>query len=230
MLPLSLTACVRPPFLPPQIVLDWLGQLLRLPSAFLSPQGGTGVIQSTASEATLVALLSAKARTMQGRPEEDALKLCAYCSDQAHSSGERGYGWKGERLQPRAQGEGRRQRVRKYTGAAWCTRRRGWLPKPAALAAWCGGRPHVRTGPAQPTPPHTCTTIDNTKPSCAPCFVLQCARRAWWRASAACEFCPPRRSSCTRCRWAEPLLGLNPEQQALAGVLSCRERGGCKLG
>ncbi|KAL4443850.1 hypothetical protein ABPG75_011587 [Micractinium tetrahymenae] len=68
------------------IVLDWLGQLLRLPPSFLSPQGGTGVIQSTASEATLVALLSAKARAMEGRPEEDALKLCAYCSDQAHSS------------------------------------------------------------------------------------------------------------------------------------------------
>lgn len=70
-----------------QIVLDWLGQLLRLPPSFLSPQGGTGVIQSTASEATLVALLSAKARAMQGRQEGEALKLCAYCSDQAHSSG-----------------------------------------------------------------------------------------------------------------------------------------------
>lgn len=73
---------------PPQIVLDWLGQLLRLPPTFLSPQGGTGVIQSTASEATLVALLASKARAMEGRGEGDALKLCAYCSDQAHSSGE----------------------------------------------------------------------------------------------------------------------------------------------
>lgn len=47
-----------------------------------------GVIQSTASEATLVALLAAKARAMQGRPAEDAHKVVAYCSDQAHSSGE----------------------------------------------------------------------------------------------------------------------------------------------
>lgn len=48
-----------------------------------------GVIQSTASEATLVALLAAKARAVQGRPAEDAHKVVAYCSDQAHSSGER---------------------------------------------------------------------------------------------------------------------------------------------
>lgn len=69
--------------------MDWMAHLLHLPPCFLSEGGGTGVIQSTASEATLVGLLAAKARSMHGRPPEDALRLCAYCSDQAHSSG----GW-----------------------------------------------------------------------------------------------------------------------------------------
>lgn len=67
--------------------MDWLAQLLHLPPHFLSSGGGTGVIQSTASEATLVALLAAKARAMQDRPPADVLRLVAYCSDQAHSSG-----------------------------------------------------------------------------------------------------------------------------------------------
>lgn len=68
------------------ICMDWFGKLLNLPQTFLSTGGGTGVIQSTASEATLVALLAAKARAMQGRPAEDGHKVVAYCSDQAHSS------------------------------------------------------------------------------------------------------------------------------------------------
>jgi len=44
-----------------------------------------GVIQGTASEACLVAVLAGKSRKMQGRAPEDALKLVAYSSDQAHS-------------------------------------------------------------------------------------------------------------------------------------------------
>lgn len=72
-----------------QIVLDWLGKLLGLPHEFLAagPDGklgrGGGVIQSTASEATLVALLAARSRAMTGRPAEDALRMVAYSSDQA---------------------------------------------------------------------------------------------------------------------------------------------------
>lgn len=47
-------------------MLDWLGKMLDLPSEFLACSGGKGggVIQGTASEATLVALLGAKARTL----------------------------------------------------------------------------------------------------------------------------------------------------------------------
>lgn len=39
-------------------------------------------MQSTASDATLVALLAAKAKAMAGRPREDAERLMAYSSDQ----------------------------------------------------------------------------------------------------------------------------------------------------
>ena len=74
-----------------QIVLDWFGKLLNLPTSFLATQpdgsrgAGGGVIQGTASEASLVTLLAAKAKIMQGRPAADTLNLVAYSSDQAHS-------------------------------------------------------------------------------------------------------------------------------------------------
>lgn len=53
-------------------MLDWLGKMLDLPSEFLACSGGKGggVIQGTASEATLVALLGAKARAVARLKEE----------------------------------------------------------------------------------------------------------------------------------------------------------------
>ncbi len=63
--------------------MDWLAQLLHLPPCFLSTEGpGGGVIQGSASEACLVAMLAAKARAMQGRPADDVMRLVAYSSDQ----------------------------------------------------------------------------------------------------------------------------------------------------
>jgi aromatic-L-amino-acid/L-tryptophan decarboxylase len=71
-------------------MLNWLGKMLDLPQEFLASSGGKGggVIQGTASEATLVALLGAKAKTMQRvkaeHPDWDdytiVSKLVAYCS------------------------------------------------------------------------------------------------------------------------------------------------------
>lgn len=54
-------------------MLDWLGKMLDLPSEFLACSGGKGggVIQGTASEATLVALLCAKARAVARVKEEN---------------------------------------------------------------------------------------------------------------------------------------------------------------
>lgn len=82
------------------VTMDWLGKAIDLPPQFLSgPSNGKGggVIQGTASEATLVALLSARARfarkytsTCRSFDEDNFIgKLVAYASDQAHSSVER---------------------------------------------------------------------------------------------------------------------------------------------
>ncbi|KAL7886788.1 hypothetical protein AOLI_G00045090 [Acnodon oligacanthus] len=81
------------------VMLDWLGKMLNLPEEFLAGTKGKGggVIQGTASEATLVALLAARSRMVKRilsdnpeRPEADIFsKLVAYSSDQAHSSVER---------------------------------------------------------------------------------------------------------------------------------------------
>ncbi len=68
------------------LMLDWMHELLGLPARFHShsPNGGT-VIQGSASEATLVAILSARHRA--GVP---AHQQVAYSSAQAHSSVEKG--------------------------------------------------------------------------------------------------------------------------------------------
>jgi len=64
-------------------VLDWLVELLDLPAHFR----GNGVIQDSASSATLCAILAARDRVS---PTVDRTKLRAYASDQAHSSVEKG--------------------------------------------------------------------------------------------------------------------------------------------
>uniref|UniRef100_A0A8C6KXB2 Aromatic-L-amino-acid decarboxylase n=1 Tax=Nothobranchius furzeri TaxID=105023 RepID=A0A8C6KXB2_NOTFU len=81
------------------VMLDWLGKMLQLPECFIAGTHGHGggVIQSTASEATLMSLLAARCKAVRRvqaveseRSESDVLsKLVAYTSDQAHSSVER---------------------------------------------------------------------------------------------------------------------------------------------
>ncbi|KAL9228270.1 hypothetical protein vseg_003868 [Gypsophila vaccaria] len=68
------------------IVLDWLAKLLKLPETFLSSGQGGGVIQGTASEAVLVALLAARDRMLKKLGKDSLGKLVVYSSDQAHSS------------------------------------------------------------------------------------------------------------------------------------------------
>ena len=98
------------------VMMDWLAKMLCLPKEFLfstSGKGG-GVIQGTASEATLVTMLAAKSKTLAELPghpmrqenegheshqrilqrldsmsEQPTGKLVAYASNQAHSSVER---------------------------------------------------------------------------------------------------------------------------------------------
>uniref|UniRef100_A0A2K5UM44 Aromatic-L-amino-acid decarboxylase n=2 Tax=Macaca TaxID=9539 RepID=A0A2K5UM44_MACFA len=74
------------------VMMDWLGKMLELPKAFLTENAGEGggVIQGSASEATLVALLAARTKAIHrlqaASPEltQAAImeKLVAYSSDQ----------------------------------------------------------------------------------------------------------------------------------------------------
>ncbi len=70
------------------VVLDWLRRAIGLPEGF------AGVIQSTASEATLCALLTARERALDWQGNEDGLSgrrpLAVYASAEAHSSVEKG--------------------------------------------------------------------------------------------------------------------------------------------
>ncbi len=69
-------------------VLDWLVEMLALPEKFLSTEDGGGVIQDTASSATLVALLTARERASDFEVDRLGCRrpLVAYTSSQAHSS------------------------------------------------------------------------------------------------------------------------------------------------
>ena len=69
-------------------VLDWLVDMLDLPSKFKSSGSGGGVIQDTASSAALCALLAARERATGFVSNEQGCdgKLVAYTSTQAHSS------------------------------------------------------------------------------------------------------------------------------------------------
>ncbi len=72
-----------------QVTMDWLRQMLGLPAGF------TGVIQDTASTATLVALLSARERATKDAAGATGLagsgaRLTVYASGEAHSSIDKG--------------------------------------------------------------------------------------------------------------------------------------------
>jgi aromatic-L-amino-acid/L-tryptophan decarboxylase len=69
-------------------VLDWLVEMLGLPEKFLSTRLGGGVIQDTASSASLCALLAARERATNFASNKNGChgKLVAYTSSQAHSS------------------------------------------------------------------------------------------------------------------------------------------------
>jgi aromatic-L-amino-acid decarboxylase len=69
-------------------VLDWLVGMLGLPEKFRSTSAGGGVIQDTASSASLCALLAARERATDFASNRRGCdgKLIAYTSTQAHSS------------------------------------------------------------------------------------------------------------------------------------------------
>jgi len=69
-------------------LLDWLAKMLGLPESFLSSGSGGGVIQDSASSASLCAILAARERATDFQSNESGCReeLVAYTSTQAHSS------------------------------------------------------------------------------------------------------------------------------------------------
>jgi aromatic-L-amino-acid decarboxylase len=78
-------------------VLDWLVDLLGLPEAFRCTSTGGGVIQDTASSATLCALVAARERATGGRTNETGVDgpMHVYGSSQSHCSLEKSVGLAG---------------------------------------------------------------------------------------------------------------------------------------
>jgi aromatic-L-amino-acid decarboxylase len=72
-------------------VLDWVAGMLGLPEKFKSDAIGGGVIQDSASSATLCALLAAREKSTEFVSNESGCdgRLTAYASNQAHSSVEK---------------------------------------------------------------------------------------------------------------------------------------------
>jgi aromatic-L-amino-acid decarboxylase len=74
------------------LMCDWMAELLDLPDRFRSTGAGGGVIQGTASEAILCAIVAARERATQGasnrRGADD--RLVAYATAHAHSATEKG--------------------------------------------------------------------------------------------------------------------------------------------
>ena len=72
-------------------VLDWVAEMLGLPEGYLSTSRGGGVIQDSASSATLCALLAARERATDFASNARGCdgRLVAYTSSQAHSSVEK---------------------------------------------------------------------------------------------------------------------------------------------
>jgi aromatic-L-amino-acid decarboxylase len=86
-------------------VMDWMAEMLALPAKFGSGSSGGGVIQDSASSATLCALLAARERATGLVSNEVGCdgRLVAYTSTQAHSSVEKavkiaGLGWQNLRF------------------------------------------------------------------------------------------------------------------------------------
>jgi aromatic-L-amino-acid decarboxylase len=69
-------------------VLDWMVDLLGLPDRFRSAGAGGGVLQDSASSATLCALVAARERAVRAGAPLD--RLVVYTSTQAHSALEKG--------------------------------------------------------------------------------------------------------------------------------------------
>ncbi|KAL0328989.1 UNVERIFIED_CONTAM: Tyrosine/DOPA decarboxylase 2 [Sesamum calycinum] len=68
------------------IVMDWLGEMLKLPAEFLFSGGGGGVLQGTTCEAILCTVVAARDQMLKKIGRDKINKLVVYGSDQTHSA------------------------------------------------------------------------------------------------------------------------------------------------
>ncbi|XP_044479392.1 tyrosine decarboxylase-like [Mangifera indica] len=68
------------------IVMDWLGEMLKLPKPFLFSGNGGGVLQGTTCEAILSTLTAGRDQVLRKIGRENITKLVVYGSDQTHSA------------------------------------------------------------------------------------------------------------------------------------------------
>ncbi|KAF4363071.1 hypothetical protein F8388_013435 [Cannabis sativa] len=68
------------------IVMDWLGEMLKLPNSFLFSGTGGGVLMGTTCEAVICTLVAARDRKLNEIGRENIGKLVVYGSDQTHSA------------------------------------------------------------------------------------------------------------------------------------------------
>jgi aromatic-L-amino-acid decarboxylase len=68
------------------IVVDWLGEMLKLPKSFLFSGNGGGVLQGTTCEAILCTLVAARDQMLCRIGRDSMGKLVVYGSDQTHSA------------------------------------------------------------------------------------------------------------------------------------------------
>ncbi|CAB4276516.1 unnamed protein product [Prunus armeniaca] len=68
------------------IVMDWLGDMLKLPNSFLFSGNGGGVLQGTTCEAIVCTMAAARDQMLSQIGRENIGKLVVYGSDQTHST------------------------------------------------------------------------------------------------------------------------------------------------
>ncbi|KAJ4851320.1 hypothetical protein Tsubulata_029428 [Turnera subulata] len=68
------------------IVMDWMGQMLNLPSSFLFSGGGGGVLHTSTCESLICTLVAARDRVLRKIGSDKIVKLVVYASDQTHCS------------------------------------------------------------------------------------------------------------------------------------------------
>ncbi|EEF23988.1 aromatic amino acid decarboxylase, putative, partial [Ricinus communis] len=72
------------------LVVDWMGNLMKLPSSFLFSGNGGGVLHGSTCEAIICTLVAARDRALKRLGWDKITKLVVYASDQTHATLQKG--------------------------------------------------------------------------------------------------------------------------------------------